>query len=291
MTEQEFIDSFKYKVLDVLKYSIAFFEKHNLRWFIACGSAIGAIRHKGFIPWDDDVDVYMPRDDYNKLVMLREDMKKDGYRFIDWDEKNYPLPFGKISDNNTTLWSKKRFPVNFGIYIDIFPLDLADYGMMPFGQKWLPYRMLLLQYRAKLSKISIGDLLQDLGHHKTDSFRVIMAKLSLLFVSRQTLLKKIKDSERRWYRKDGDRYVSYTEAGMYMFPREWFDEYVVVTFEGISVRISKFYDEYLTYIYADYMTPPPEEKRLPEGPHGKYYVNLDKNIPLSRIKKDRSLVG
>ena len=86
-------------------------------------------------------------------------------------------------------------------------------------------------------------------------------------------------------RENGDRYVSYTEAGMYMFPREWFDEYIILPFEGIEVRVSKYYHEYLTYIYGDYMTPPPIDQRKSEGPHGKYYVNFDKNIPLSKVKK------
>ena len=57
MTDQEFLDVFKGKVLDVFKYCISFFDKHGLNWFIACGSAIGTVRHKGFIPWDDDIDI------------------------------------------------------------------------------------------------------------------------------------------------------------------------------------------------------------------------------------------
>lgn len=285
MTDQDFLDVFKGKVLDVLKYSISFFDKHGLNWFIACGSAIGTVRHKGFIPWDDDIDIYMPRADYNKLRSLRGELLKDGYRFLDWDDNNYPLAFGKISDNNTTLWSKKRFPINYGIYIDIFPLDLTDSGMMSFGRKWQPYRMLLLQYRAKLSKVTFGDLIRDMLHRKTDSLRVLMVKIPLLFVSKKKMRSRIKESEKAWDKNDGSRYVSFTESGMYMFPRAWFEEYIMMPFEDTTVRISKYYDDYLTYIYGDYMTPPPMDQRTPEGPHGKYYVNFEENVPLNKVRK------
>lgn len=285
MTDSDFLAIFKSKVLEVLKYSISFFEKHQLNWFIACGSAIGVVRHKGFIPWDDDVDIYMPRSDYNKLIALRDEMEQDGYHFLWWKDEGYPLGFGKIMDKNTTLWSKKRFPINFGIYVDIFPLDLTDSGMMSFGKKWVPYRIMLYTYRAKLSKVYMSDLISDLKKKKFDSWRVLLAKIPLAFTSKRRLLQRILKMESGWNKTEGDRYVSYTELGMYMYPRKWFEEYVILPFEGVDVRVSKYYHEYLTYIYGDYMTPPPIEQQKPEGPHGKYYVNFDENIPLSSIHR------
>ena len=281
MTDLECLDRFKQRVLDVLKYSISFFDRHQLKWFIACGSAIGAVRHKGFIPWDDDIDVYMPREDYNKLKSLQPELLNDGYRFIDWDVDNYPLGFGKISDNNTTLWSEKRFKVNYGVYIDIFPLDLTYSGMMSFGIKWMKYRKLLFNYRAKISKITISDLFK--GPKKNNNWRVVAAKIPLMFLKKKDILKQIKEMESIWNKAEGDRYVSYTEVGMYMFPRKWFEEYTLMPFEDINVRVSKYYHDYLTYMYGDYMTPPPIEQRTVESAHGKYYVNLDKNIPLNKI--------
>ena len=284
MTEKEFVDVFKTKVLEVLKYSISFFDKHQLNWFIACGSAIGAVRHKGFIPWDDDVDIYMPRKDYNKLFAIRDEMLKDGYRFVCFEDDGYPLSFGKVSDNHTTLWSERRFPFNYGVYVDIFPLDLTDCGMMSFGIKWTSYRMLMYQYRAKLSKVSLGAVFDDIRMRQSDSIRALLAKIPMLFVKKNDLKKKMKQLEQSWDKENGDRYVSYTEAGMYMFPKEWFEDYVLVPFEDIEVRIPKHYDEYLTYIYGDYMTPPPVEKRKMEGSHGKYYVNFRENIPLPKLR-------
>lgn len=285
MNNEEFLATFKAKVLEVLKYSISFFDKHQLNWFIACGSAIGAVRHKGFIPWDDDIDIYMPRKDYEKLISVKEEMLKDGYRFLCRDDEGYPLAFGKIMDNNTTLWSKRRLPINFGIYIDIFPLELADYGMMSFGNKWVPYRTLLFQYRAKIAKVTPACIMDDIRNRKFDNTRVLLAKLPLAFVKRERIVKKMMDLEKKWNVEGGDRYVSYSEAGMYMFPKKWFDEYVMMPFEDIEVRVPKYYHEYLTYMYGDYMTPPPEEERVADGPHGKLYVNFDENIPIKKVRK------
>ena len=79
--------------------------------------------------------------------------------------------------------------------------------------------------------------------------------------------------------------MSFTEAGMYMFPKEWFSNYVVLPFEDIVVRVPESYDAYLTYMYGDYMTPPPVDKRTGDGPHGKLFIDLDKNVPLSGIKR------
>ena len=92
------------------------------------------------------------------------------------------------------------------------------------------------------------------------------------------MLEQLLDMEASWNTSDGDRYVSFTESGMYMFPQKWFEEYIIVPFEDLSVRLPKYYDEYLTYIYGDYMKLPPIEERVGDGIHGKYYVNLKKNI-------------
>ncbi len=276
--EENLKKQYKEKILEVLKYSISFFNKHDISWFIACGSAIGAVRHKGIIPWDDDIDIYMPREDYNKLFSVRDEMLSDGYRFICMKDKGYPLAFGKISDNNTTVIENRRLPFNVGCYIDVFPLDLTNRGMMSFGNKWMSFRMEYMKYRAKISRITIKGVFDDIKNKKNDTIKVIPMKLALLFRSREKMLEQLLDMEASWNTSDGDRYVSFTESGMYMFPKEWFEKYIVVPFEDLNVRLPKFYDEYLTYIYGDYMKLPPIEERVGDGIHGKYYVNLWKNI-------------
>lgn len=276
---------YKERLLGVLNYCIRFFDKHNIKWFIACGSAIGAVRHNGMIPWDDDIDIYMPRTDYNKLISIRDEMLCDGYRFIYIQDEGYPLAFGKVMDNNTTVWQQRRFPFNFGCYVDVFPLDLTDIGMMSFGKKWRQFRNLYMCYRAKISQVSLKGVLEDIKAGRFDSFRVILMKIVLLFKKRKDILKELLIMEASWNKTDGDRYVSFTEAGMYMFPKKWFEDYTMMSFEDMEVRVSKYYDEYLTYIYGDYMTLPPENQRKGEGVHEKLYVNTERSLPLSCIKK------
>lgn len=278
-------ERYKEKILGVLKYCISFFEKHEIRWFIACGSAIGAVRHKGIIPWDDDIDLYMPRADYNKLISIRDEMLKDGFRFIYLKDEGYPLAFGKVMDNNTTVWQHRRFPFNVGCYVDIFPLDLTDMGMMSFSRKWRQYHDEYLHYRAKISTVTLRGIYEDIKRRQVDTLKVIPAKLLLMFQRKGKILNNMLKMEGSWNKESGDRYVSFTEMGMYMFPKEWFDEYVMMPFEDIQVRLPKHYHEYLTYIFGDYMTPPPEEERVSEGPHGKLYVNFDENVPINRVRK------
>ncbi len=282
--ENNLNELYKEKILGVLEYCISFFEKHGIRWFIACGSAIGAVRHRGIIPWDDDIDIYMPRADYNKLISIREEMVGDGFRFVCLQDEGYPYAFGKVMDDRTTVWQYRRFPFNVGCYVDIFPLDLTDSGMMSFSKKWKRFRDAFLRYRAKISSVTFRGIASDIRSRHSDTLRVIPVKLLLMFRKRERMLKELLEMEKGWNKPDGDRYVSYTEAGMYMFPREWFEDYIIVPFEHLQVRIPKHYDEYLTYIYGDYMTPPPEESRSGDGPHGKLYINLERNVPLSKVK-------
>ena len=113
------------KELDLLKEFVKFCELHNLTYFLIGGTLLGAIRHLGFIPWDDDIDVGMPRPDYDRFCELAEkhfvgDIFFQSYR----SDKGYPYIFSKLRNSNTTFIEKiyRHVPMNHGVYIDIFPL-------------------------------------------------------------------------------------------------------------------------------------------------------------------------
>ena len=123
--------------LEILDEFIRVCEKNQLTYFLIGGSCIGAVRHHGFIPWDDDIDVGMPREDYEKLVEIAADELNPEYFFQNYhSEKNCGLIFGKIRKNNTILSENYSYHIHMhqGVWIDIFPYD--QIGDKPELSKW-----------------------------------------------------------------------------------------------------------------------------------------------------------
>lgn len=122
MTQQEQLKS---KLIDILQWFHSFCEENNLRYYALGGTMLGAARHEGFIPWDDDIDVGMPREDYNRLAELLNNSPNERYMLEtpDTTAKDYFYPFSKLYDTETTLVENTKYKIKRGIYIDIFPLD------------------------------------------------------------------------------------------------------------------------------------------------------------------------
>ena len=97
--------------------------ENNLSYYVVGGTALGAIRHKGFIPWDDDIDVGMPRDDYEKFKNLAKTLYLSEYEFEFSGKKDFTYTYGKMYDTTTTLIENNRYRICRGIFIDIFPID------------------------------------------------------------------------------------------------------------------------------------------------------------------------
>lgn len=118
-------DKLKYKEIlcNTMKSFINICKEHNLQYYACAGTCLGAIRHKGMIPWDDDIDVLMPRSDYDKFLALKQKLQGTGYEIVDSNNQFYNQWFAKFSDANTTIVEITDFPIVFGVYVDIFPLD------------------------------------------------------------------------------------------------------------------------------------------------------------------------
>ena len=150
-------------LLRTMKDFMAFCDIAGLKWYLAYGSAIGAVRHNGFIPWDDDIDVYMPREDYERFLSMKGKISEisGGKLEGEYDicgarvsDSDVSFPFTKFCDMNSTIWEKKQYPVITGIFIDVFPLDKTGDDMAENDRLKDHYQACFRKYRRGFRKHS-----------------------------------------------------------------------------------------------------------------------------------------
>lgn len=244
-------------------------KKENLRYFVLGGTALGAKRHEGFIPWDDDIDVGMPRNDYEKFIKLGE---KYGNRYIieyPSQNKDFVYPYTKIYDSSTTLIENTRTKIKRGIYIDVFPLDGCGNSM-----------------DESLKRFKKIDKLINLLCTRTCALRSnrSLCKNVAILVSRcipefiintQRLMKKINNLS-MCLNYDKSEYIANYAGNWHereISERCWFGEPKLYKFEHLEVFGADNIDAYLKKMYGDYMKLPPEDKRITHHD----YVLMDLN--------------
>ena len=246
--------------LNILVEFAKFCDDHGLRYFLDSGTLIGAIRHQGFIPWDDDVDVCFLRADYTKFVEL---MNKQDNRLTEHikleTEADSLYPYLKLVDTRTVLVEYPHTnPVETGIYIDIFPKDgllSKDRGEVRRAKK--VKRHLLVAWVGTFT-------FQRLARTGGLKNRIAAAAIKLLIPHPD----KYKQKAIALAQKHNGENFSYVSSlvcsGMGgCAPIECFADRVTVSFEGHTFQAPAGYDQYLRYLYkGDYMVPPPPEKRV-----------------------------
>lgn len=260
------------KGLDILIYFKEFCDRHNLLFYFCGGCCIGAIRHKGFIPWDDDVDVFMPREDYEKLHILWDKYAdKEKYSCNRTTEDKFiGNVMTTITDNHTTVirpWQKGK-DGHKGVMIDILPLD----GCAPKGIKrklQMVWSMIFTLYCSRMVPVNHGKAM------------ALICKILLGIVPGDKLKNKIwKFAEKQMskYKISESEFITELCAGPhYMkneYPKEIFEKAIYKEFEGYAMPLPVGYDSYLKIAFGDYMQLPPKEKRIPH--HDILYMNLDK---------------
>lgn len=275
---------YRAKLVETFKESIEFLDSHNLTYYLACGTMLGAIRHKGLIPWDDDIDIYMPREDYNKLLALKDKLDKTNLDILSLNTKNYYQAFAKFINKKTTILEYDFMPILSGVWIDIFPLDITNRGAQYFTRQHRKFKTKFAVYARGVRKYRFSSVLSDLIHGRLYDFGMKLICLSYNRIVKNKGLRDFLDFEKSIQKdKEGKNYYSYTETGIYTFNKSWFDEYVIVPFEDMEVKVPKGYHEYLTFMYGDYMTPPPINNRQSE--HIMTYLNLSERIDMKEVKK------
>lgn len=279
----DFKEAYKAKLLEVYDFTVKFLDDHNLQWWAAYGTGIGAVRHQGIIPWDDDIDLHMLRQDYEKLISMREELRSYGYDFLSAHDGSYSLFFLKISDQRTTLIERKEEPLDIGVFVDIFPLDYVSNDTKDFVDNYNCLKKWQKLHEYTYLKVSLIDVIKAIKQRSGNANRFLYSILMPKFVQNFTRNKVVGLEKMVSSVEEGKYLVTYHDLDMRrLFDSKWFEGYETLMFEGRTIRLPLHYDDYLKLIYGDYMTPP---KDIPEFTHWKYYVNLKEKISVDEAKK------
>jgi len=281
------LQEFKKVLIDTFRFLIGYLEENNISYFAIGGTALGAIRHHGMIPWDDDVDILIPRKDYDRLCALNKDsLIKEGYSFISLEDEGYYLPYAKFCNNRTTIWEVKQWPYIVGAWVDVFPLDYVNIPYTELIKKKKRMMSSLYKYQSCIAEGSIKDVfMQLIGGHAHLTWNAINA----VIYKKKNAKKHLEDFKKylKEFTVDNGDYCTLL-FGVYnerdYFPSKWFDNYKLLPFEGFDVRVPELCEEYLTFVFGDYMQLPPESEREPK--HNLYYCNLRERKTLEEVRKE-----
>lgn len=247
--------------------------KNNITYSISGGTLIGAIRHQGYIPWDDDADIMMLREDYEKFKKVRDQLDPKIAFFQDHDtDPNYIWGYGKIRRVGTKFIRCGQSHLKFqtGVSIDIFPLD--DVPNSTFKRMMLDF---------KLWKMRKTLWAQVAKYTEKNPFKRLWYKLLATKKPEKVFkkLKKMTDKSRNDSDKEvrvllfpsiGKMYVKNPMKTRYSMPKSWFTDVVEYPFEDMMIYGTRDYHAALYYQYRDYMTLPPVDKRDPHAPCEEY---------------------
>ena len=243
---------------DILKVVDAFCKKHSVKYSLYAGTLLGAVRHGGFIPWDDDIDILMERNEYERFLKLWQEEGVVGYTMQATNRPDYQgINHTKIRKDGTILASKKEMETDahHGIWLDVFAFD-----KVPTDKK----KRKKFLFRAKLRLIYT----RGYAYEKGGKFLKLLSKI-LLIPSRKTQLKIRNKLEKKIIDKYKDLKCGYeymslasTENFKTFYPPEVIENISTINFENASYSAVEDYDKMLTIQYGDYMRLPPEEQRI-----------------------------
>ena len=247
--------------LEILKYIDKVCRSNNISYTIAYGTLIGAVRHKGYIPWDDDIDIILLREDYEKLLnILYKENDKSNYQIMSLKEEDYYYTFAKVCDKRTKLVERNWGEIQgLGVYVDIFPFD-----------GWPEEGIEECFDEANKIRRNIQDCMTNIWYcHKKRYMRI------LKYILKYNKIKKKRKNGADFYKKQLEDFIKNYDQNTknvglltsgishpVIVPKKVFDEYIELEFENEKFMAVKDFDTLLKLEYGDYMKLPPVEQRI-----------------------------
>ncbi len=242
---------------DIFKTFAKICERYNLRYTLAFGSLLGAVRHKGMIPWDDDVDVFLFRDDYNRLINVFNEEEYPNLKLRCFEtDSNYPHAVMKLCLKNTIAFDKDGVNRGYGVFLDVFCLDGIGHNY----KKALKLRKRQINYLENRFSISKNAFITKIWHKICSLIREGYEKeYYIKLCTKYSINESNYLAITSWYNKD-------------VILKNVFEERILLDFEdGKYYGLEKFHD-YLTWQYGDYMKLPPEDQRTPKHEHSYFWI-------------------
>lgn len=252
-------------ILLIAKEIVRICDKYDILYYLDGGTQLGAVRHKGFIPWDDDFDIAMKRSDYEKFIIICE-KELDKTKFFlqtEWSEQNYCFAFTKIQLLGTEIIEdfSKKVNIHHGIFVDIFPYDNLPDNFIQ--QKWFLYKNHILKNLIWI-KCGYGTI-----EHKRKISYCIFKILGILFTIKYLKKKRYKLIIQN--NKNDTKLCFTSDYPKIKLENDWFDKFDLYEFETEKFKGFKDYDSFLKTLYGEYMTLPPIEERKQ---HSNYKIDF-----------------
>jgi lipopolysaccharide cholinephosphotransferase len=249
---------------DILREFKKFCVFHDLKYSLGAGTLLGAVRHKGFIPWDDDIDVFMKRAEYDRMIDIVN--SEHGSTTIDGKyafklplSEEYVYPFIKIVDTSTVVYEKNtKTKYGIGVWIDVFPIDFCHDDI-------LQNEEMINRRREYVTNVRRCSTLRGKGLLRT------ILKQTYNWIQDVVFKKDVSYWVRKCLEPESDASSKYSGTIMWpitikdVYPSEFFSEYVELEFEGEMFSVFRRFDEILSWRYGDYMKLPDEKNRHGHG--------------------------
>lgn len=264
------------RILDILVAFDKVCKEHNLRYYLWAGTMLGAIRHKGFIPWDDDADVAMPREDYDKLVAHSDEWLPKPFELNSIEKSDdFTGTYAKMVDASTTIIERYDFKSIGGIYIDVFPIDGVPSCKL--------HAKMHVGHYSFLRKMAYFCNRNPYKHGRGASSWI--PRIVQHFYTNEQIQKKACSLMKSYSYSKAKNVCDYDDGSCGIMPKEYVGEPKPVEFEGLQLMGVAMPDKYLAHKYGDYMVIPQGNK---QRQHNFYY--LDYNLPYKDYEDTRKFM-